>query len=119
MSSEKTTRIVCLVVGNVLVLGCAFGCFYWLAPKLLRVFGISEYAQGASVAGLLAICIGCFLIGGIVGLLLIPVVLRPLVAPSAYWRWVANEPTLNVPIVSPCLSRWSEMAFGKPPKGPA
>src|SRR5580698_5552732 len=98
MLSEKATRFVCLAVANVLVLGCAFGCFYWLAPMLLRVFGISKYAQGASVVGLLAICIGCFLIGGIVGLLLIPKVLRLLVALSTYWSWVANEPSLNISI---------------------
>lgn len=95
-----------------MVTASAFAGFYWGAPPLLRYFNISESAQGVALLAFLCICIACTLGGLLVGLILYPLVLRPLVSPREYWAWVGNEHAVTIPGIGLVLERWSVFLYG-------
>lgn len=106
-------RVFYVGVANLCVLGSAFASLYWLAPFALQVFGISEYANGVQLLPLLVICILSVVVGCVFGLFLFPAVLRPFVAPSEFWHWLHKERSVDIPILSPLLNRWSTLLYGK------
>jgi len=62
---------------------------------------------------LLLVYLCSILTGSVLGLFLIPVVLRPFVSPAAFWDWIRDEPLVNIPLLSPLLKRWYEVVYGK------
>ncbi len=106
-------RTFCVLVSSGVVTGSAFACFYWCSRPLLRVFGISEYANGIALIGLLVICVGCVLVGTTVGLFLFPLVLRPFLSSADFWGWIGAERSVTIPFFDPVLERWAGLLYGK------
>jgi hypothetical protein len=102
-----------VVVSSLVVTGSAFATFYWCSRPLLRIFRISEYANGIALVALLFICIGCVLIGTTVGLFLFPLVLRPFVSPAEFWAWFGRERGVVFPLLNRVLERWAALLYGQ------
>ena len=108
-------RNACGLVSSAIVTSSAFAGFFFLSRPLLRLLSISEYARGADVAALLAICILCVLAGTVVGLFIFPVVLRPFVSSSDFWGWIGTERGIKIPYLDSILDRWATLLYGRRP----
>ena len=91
------SRKVCDLIGSLVVTFGAFAGFYWCSRPLLRLFNVSEYAQGVALIPFLGICIGSVAIGTILGLFLFPLLLRPFLSASDFWGWIGAERSTNIP----------------------
>jgi hypothetical protein len=109
------TKAACALVSTVVVTLSAFGGFYYLSRPLLRAFGISEYANGIALVGLLVICIGSVLVGTIVGFFLFPLVLRPFTSAEKFWGWIGSARGITLPYLDPLLERWAVLLYGPRP----
>ena len=96
-----------------IVTASAYAVFYWCSRPLLHYFGVSEYAHSIGLVPILVICIGCVVIGGIVGLFLFPVALRPFLSSAKFWDWIGTERTVTIPWLDPILEGWAVLFHGK------
>jgi hypothetical protein len=103
-------RIVCNLVGSMIVTASAFAGLYWCSRPLLHYFGVSEDADGIALVPFLVICLGCVVIGMIVGLF--PVALRPFLSSAEFWYWIGTERTVTIPLLNPVLERWAVLFYG-------
>jgi len=106
-------RFLYLGVSQLVVLGSAFATFYWGSRPLLQMLGISEYAHGLQLMPLLTICIGSVIAGAIVGVFLIPAVLRPFISSATFWERHRIERSMKIPVLTPALEYWCEALYGK------
>jgi hypothetical protein len=105
-------RIACSLTSMSVVTASAFAGFYWGAPTLLRYFEIPENVQGAALLPFLFICITCTLFGLLAGLMLYPLILKPMLSSIEYWTWIGGERTIKIPLVSLVLERWAVFLYG-------
>lgn len=105
-------RTACALLSTVVVTVSAYAGFYFLSHPLLRAFGISEYAHGFALVGLLAICIASVVVGSIVGFFLFPLVLRPFTSAEEFWSWIGSARGVTVPFLDPLLERWAAVLYG-------
>jgi hypothetical protein len=108
-------RTACALVSSVVVAVSAYGGFHFLTPPLARAFGVSEYAHGIAVVGVLAICISGVLVGTVVGFFLFPAVLRPFTSAEDFWGWVGSSRGITLPYLDPLLERWATALYGARP----
>lgn len=108
-------RTACALVSTVIVTVSALAGFYFLSRPLLHAFGISEYAHGVALIGLLAICLASVAVGSIVGVFLFPVVLRPFTSAEDFWGWIGSSRGITLPYVDPLLERWAAVLYGSRP----
>jgi hypothetical protein len=108
-------KAACTIVSTLVVTVSAFGGFYLLSRPLLRAFGISEYATGVSLLGLLVICTTSALVGTVIGFLLFPAVLRPFTSAEEFWGWIGSSRGIKLPGLDPVLERWAVLLYGPRP----
>ena len=105
-------RVLIVLIANIVVLGSCGASLYWVAPAILRLCGISEYASGFAAFELILICIGSVLFGAVAGLFLFPLALRPFLSGVAYWDWIRREPGWKIPVLDRLLDQWATVLFG-------
>lgn len=89
--------------------------FYLLSRPLLRMFGMSEYANGVALISLLAVCIACVIAGAAIGIFLFPLVLRPFCSSADFWGWIGSTPGMAIPYLDRLLERWTMLLYGPRP----
>jgi hypothetical protein len=108
-------RNACAVISSAVVTVCAFAAFYFLSRPLLRLFGISEYAHGPAVVGMLVIFVGCVIVGAVIGFFAFPLVLRPFTSSEEFWGWIGSSRGITFPYLDPLLERWAAFLYGERP----
>jgi hypothetical protein len=108
-------RNACALVSTVVVTASAYAGFYFLSRPLLHAFGISEYAHGVALLGLLAVCIASVVVGSVVGFFLFPAVLRPFTSAEDFWGWIGSSRSITLPYLDPLLERWAAVLYGARP----
>lgn len=108
-------KVVCTLLSALVVTTSAGLGFYFLSRPLLRMFGISEYANGVALIALLAICIASVIAGSLIGIFLFPVVLRPFCSSVDFWGWIGSTPGVALPYLDRLLERWALLLYGPRP----
>lgn len=108
-------KVTCTLTSAVVVTTSAGLGFYLLSRPLLRMLGISEYANGVALIGLLAVCIVCVMAGAFIGIFLFPLVLRSFCSPSDFWGWLGSTPGMALPYLDRLLERWMMLLYGPRP----
>jgi hypothetical protein len=108
------SKLAYTVVSMLIVTASAFGGFYWGARPLAKNLHISEFATGFDLFLLIAICVFCSIIGLIAGLFLYLLILRPISSAAGYWSWAKANKTVQVPVLSQLLQRWTRLLYGDP-----
>jgi hypothetical protein len=106
-------RTLCVLVATLVVTASAFAGFYFCAQPLGHFFGLSDYASGIKLVPVLVICVGCVLMGTVVGVFLFPLVLRPFVSSSDFWSWIRAERGVRIPVLDPILERRAVLLYAK------
>jgi hypothetical protein len=106
-------RTACGLVSSLIITCSAFAGFYWCSRPLLRMFGVSENANGIALIPFLLICVGSVLLGTVVGLFLFPLALRPFLSPEEFWGWIGAERGVTIPLLDPLLEGWAALLYGK------
>jgi hypothetical protein len=112
-------RAACTLVSTVVVTVSAYGGFYFLSRPLSRAFGISEYAHGIALLGVLGICISSVVVGSVVGFFLFPAILRPFISAEDFWGWIGSSRGVTFPCLDPLLERWAALLYGTRPQAHA
>jgi hypothetical protein len=110
-------RIFLLGLSAFLMVGSAFASLCWFAPWALFSLGISQRPTGIEyyvVFVLLPVVIlVSIIIGAILGWFLFPVVARPFIGSSDFWRWLNKEPAIKVPFIDSVFNKWCVFLYGK------
>ena len=107
------SRLGHTLLAQVVTLGSSFASFYFVSPRLLELFGISQYAYSIDRFYLLLICVGCVLAGFAIGLFAFPLLLRPFVTSASFSDWMNSQRALNVPGIGSLFGRWCRFLFDK------
>ena len=104
-------RVFCIVVTQVVVLGCCVASIYLLGPVALKFLGISEYARGLDLFFLCLVGLGCVILGSLVGLFAFPLILWPVVSPTVFWHWAASARSVKIPLLSALHDLWCRFLY--------
>jgi hypothetical protein len=106
------SRVFCLVVAQIVVLGCCALSIYLLAPRIGQWSGIPAYASGWELILVFLICIFSVAVGFTVGIFAFPLVLRPFVSSATFWQWAGRERSLKIPVIDPIHNQWCRLLYG-------
>jgi hypothetical protein len=105
-------RLLLNIVAPMIALACCAAAIYFIVPLALAFFDLSQFGPGLRGLIAAAICLPIVVLGLLGGLLLYPVILRPIISDSEFWGWLPARAPINLPVVSRWLMRWYVYLYG-------